>query len=109
MKIFLWLVTIALGILCFGCWCFASLVIDYVRDFRAGYAIPAVAQLVLVPKTWLLVCPLPWVACAGFLSARRDISSGAALIFGGTAAVAMVLILFIVGLAAFLGAVPFKL
>ncbi|MBI3986338.1 MAG: hypothetical protein HY343_05435 [Lentisphaerae bacterium] len=109
MKTFLWLMVVALAVLCVGCWCFAFLVMQYLRDFRVAFAVPNLTRLVLMPYTWLLFCPLPWLLCAIILNVRREISQSAVFIFAGTVAIAMVVIFCAVGLAAFVGVVPFKL
>jgi hypothetical protein len=108
-KIFLWLVTIAFAIVCFGCWLIAHLVVWHLHDFRAGHPLPGFTRLILFPHGWLLFCPTPWTVAAAVLSFRREFSPAAAFIFAGTASIGMVVILFAVAIAAILAVIPLKI
>ena len=107
MRTFVWLVTIALGVLCYALWIVGELVTSYVRDFRQVVPV-ALAELVL-HHTWLLFCPLPWIVYAALLSRRRELSPGAVFVFAGTICLVMIVIVSIVALGAILACVPFKL
>src|SRR5436305_34991 len=108
MKVFLWLVVMALAVFYSGCWCFAFLVMQYIRDFRGTSYLPNLTHIVLVPYSWILFCPLPWFVAAVALSIRRDPSQKVVLIFTGTAILTVAIIFWAVALAAFLGTVPYK-
>ncbi len=108
MKAFLWLLAVALGVLCCGAWLVSELVTSYVRDFRHGFTPPALADPVL-HHMWLWFCPLPWIVYAALLSWRREVSAGGVFVFAGTIALAMVAIVCVVAVGAILGCVPFYL
>jgi hypothetical protein len=98
-KAFLWLQTIAFAVVCWIAWVVADAVAECARFNLMPIAnVPAVARLIVPYHTWLLFCPLPWVAYAALLSRRRDLTVGATLIFGGTLSVAAVIIVCVVAL-----------
>jgi hypothetical protein len=104
----MWLAVAAFGILSYALWGTAHLVLSYLHDFRSGSALPYLSRLALVPPTWILFCPLPWVAWAGTLTFRRDIGTGPVFVFAGTIFLAMVLVFCVVAIASVLTIIPIK-
>ena len=89
MKASLWLFTLGLAIVSTACWAVAHLLfLSWQRKFP-DMPLPTFTQLVLLPHSWLLWCPVPWVCCATALSLRKQITPGACLVFGGTVFLAM--------------------
>jgi hypothetical protein len=84
MKIFLWLLTLALIAVCLSGWAMSELVEHSMRDTMAALPVPYFTRLVILPHWWLLIVPLPWVVYAGLLTFRRELTPGAALLFAGT-------------------------
>ena len=104
MKAVPWLLTVAMGILCFSCWALSELAMRSLRD--VGYPLPNITRFVLHPHGWLLLVPVPWVVYSAVLTFRRDFSVGMALIFAGTVALAMTAVLCVVTIAALLPFIP---
>jgi TRAP-type C4-dicarboxylate transport system permease small subunit len=84
MKTFPWLLTLALIAVCLTGWAMSEWVERSMRDTMAALPVPYVTRLVILPHTWLLAVPLPWVVYAGLLTFRRELTAGAALLFAGT-------------------------
>ena len=84
MKVFLWLSTLALLLVCVTCWVMSELVEHSMRDTMAALPIPYFTRLVIFPHGWLLVVPVPWVVYAGVLTLRRELTPAAAFLFTGT-------------------------
>src|SRR6185295_16696503 len=84
MKVFLWLSTLALILVCVTGWAIAGLVEHSMRDTMAGVPIPYFTQLVVFPHGWLPVVPVPWIVYAGVLTFRRELTPPAVFLFTGT-------------------------
>ena len=82
MKIFLWLLTLALILLCLTGWALSELVEGSMRDIRIPA--PYFTQLVILPHGWLFAAPLPWVVYAAGLTSRRDLTPSSVMLFFGT-------------------------
>jgi hypothetical protein len=82
MKVFLWLLTLALILVCLTGWALSELVEHSMRDMHV--AAPYFARLVILPHGWLFVAPMPWVVYAGFLTFRRELTPPALFLFAGT-------------------------
>jgi hypothetical protein len=80
MKAFLWLLTLALIVLCLTGWALSELVEQSMRDRSA----PGFTGLMILPHGWLFLAPLPWVVYAGVLSFRRELRPPEVLVFAGT-------------------------
>lgn len=91
MKIFIWLCTLALGLLCWFGYGISHLVVANLKSFHSGEALPAITRVLLFPREWMIWYPLPWVLAAGVLSWRRELPVGPALVFGGVALLGMTL------------------
>jgi hypothetical protein len=83
MKVFPWLLTLALAIVCFTCWALSSLIMQSLADIGRE-PLPAVTVLVLRPNGWILFFPIPWIIYSAVLSFRRDITPGTLFVFAGT-------------------------
>ena len=81
MKAFLWLLTLALILVCVTGWAFCELVERSLQDMQV--VVPAFTRLVIHPHGWLFVAPLPWLVYAGVLTFRRELTPSAALVFSG--------------------------
>jgi hypothetical protein len=84
MKIFIWLVTLALVATGFTCWAMSSLVMKSLAD-TGREILPAITVFLFRPNFWLLLFPLPWIIYSAVLTFRRELSPGAVFIFAGTA------------------------
>jgi hypothetical protein len=84
MKVFLWLLTLSLIAICLTCWAMSELVEQSMRDLNAMLLVPYFTRLVILPHTWLLAVPLPWVVYAGILTFQRELTPKAVLLFAGT-------------------------
>ena len=83
-KIFLWLLTLALALMCLTGWAMSELVLRSLRDTpRRALPVPYFTRLVVIPDWWLLVVPLFGVASSAILSFRREVTPPAALLFAG--------------------------
>ena len=83
MKAFLWLLTLALILVCLAGWTLAELVERSMRDIRI--VVPYFTALVILPHGWRLLVPLPWIVYATVLTFRRgELTAAAAFLFAGT-------------------------
>ncbi len=82
MKVFLWLMILALILVCLTGWAMSELVERSMRDMRV--TVPYFTQLAILPHHWLFIVPLPWVVYAGVLSFRRELTPPAVFLFAGT-------------------------
>ena len=86
MKIFLWLSTLALAVVCLACWTGAPLVVQSwswnprMRDA----ALPDFTAVVLLRHGWLLFCPVIWIIYAAWLSRRKELTAPQVFVFLGT-------------------------
>jgi hypothetical protein len=92
MKAFLWLLTLALAVMCFSLWVLARLEIPLLN--RASIQLPALTVLLVASPNWLLFCPVPWIVASVILSCRKEVSPVVGFLFLGTIALAASLILF---------------
>ena len=107
MRAFTWLLTAAMGVLCFSCWAMAELAMRSVRDM--GSPLPNITSLVLRSHTWLLLMPIPWIIYSGVLSFRRELSARAVFIFAGTIGFTMTSVVCAVVVAGLLPFIPLKI
>ena len=80
MKIFIWLLTIALAVVCLTCWMSST----WILRPLSREALPVFTLFVFYSKSWILFCPLPWVIYAVILSRRKELNVNATFIFAGT-------------------------
>jgi len=92
MKVFLWLLTLALAVMCFFLWALARLEIPLLN--RAAVQLPPLTVLLVANPNWLWFCPVPWMVASLVLSCRKEVSSAVGFLFLGTIALAASLILF---------------
>ena len=98
MKVFLWLLTLALTVMCFFLWALARLEIPLLNT--ASVQLPPLTVLLVASPNWLWLCPVPWIVASVILSCRKEVSPVVGFLFLGTIALAASLILFPVLLAA---------
>jgi len=67
-----------------------------------GVALPALTRLILLPPSWLLFCPIPWLLGAGWLLRRKHLTPGTVFVFAGTVCLGMSIVVAAVVLAALL-------
>lgn len=104
MKTFLWLLNLALAVLCLTGWVLAELVQRSLKDLHdAG---PYFTQLVIQPHWWLIVAPTPWVLWAVYLSVRKEILVSQTLQFAGALALFATLIACVLAIALALPFIP---
>jgi hypothetical protein len=108
MKAFLWMVTLALGLMCFLLWGLVSVEMKSLADFHGDSALPLMTGVLLSRPAWLLFCPVPWIVWSLVLSFRREVTTATGFVFLGTAILAASLILFPVLIAAVLPWLPMK-
>lgn len=92
MKIFLWLLTLALAVMCFWLSVLAHLEIPLLNT--ASIQLPGLTQMLVASPNWLWFCPVPWVLAAFVLSLRKEVSSAIGFLFLGTIVLAASVILF---------------
>ena len=107
MKAFAWLLTVAMGILCFSCWGVAQWAMRPIIE--DGLVPPHFTDFFLRSHSWLLFIPTPWVVYSAVLSSRREVSARAAFIFAGTFGFAMTSVVCIVVVGALMPYVPFRI
>jgi hypothetical protein len=92
MKTFLWLLTLALVVMCFFLWVLARLEIPLLNT--ASVQLPALTVMLVASPNWLWFCPVPWIVASVILSCRKEVSPVVGFLFLGTIALAASLILF---------------
>jgi hypothetical protein len=92
MKVFLWLLTMALSVLCFFLWVLARLEIPLLET--TSVPLPGLTLMLVASPNWLLFCPAPWIVASVILSCRKEVSPVVGFLFLGTIALAASLILF---------------
>jgi hypothetical protein len=97
MKVFLWLLTLALAVMCLFLWSLAQMEIPLLN--YKSVQLPALTVLLVASPNWLWFCPVPWIVASLVLSCRKEVSSVVGFLFLGTIALAASLILFPVLLA----------
>jgi hypothetical protein len=98
MKVFLWLLTLALAVMCLFLWALAQLETGLL-EARYHHVLPALTQALVINPNWLRFCPVPWIVASLVLSCRKEVSSAVGFLFLGTIVLAASLILFPVLLA----------
>jgi hypothetical protein len=94
MKIFLWLVIVALAAICFTCWAMSGLIMKSLADTgRELHELPAITVFLFHPNGWILFLPVPWIIYSAVLTFRRELSPSAVFIFSGTAILGAALLL----------------
>jgi hypothetical protein len=85
MKIFVWLATLALAVVCFSCWAMSGLIMKSVVDSgREVSHLPAFTVLLFHPHHWMLFVPVPWIVYSAALSFRRELAASSAFVYAGT-------------------------
>jgi hypothetical protein len=92
MKTFLWLLTLALAVMCFFLWVLAGIETGLLK--AASISLPALTEALVINSNWLLFCPVPWIVASLVLSRRNEVSPVVGFLFLGTIALAASLILF---------------
>ncbi|MGA2139956.1 MAG: hypothetical protein ABSH14_13950 [Verrucomicrobiia bacterium] len=92
MKVFLWLLTLALGVMCYFLWGLARIEAGVLEAFSISLP-PLTAALVINPN-WLWFCPVPWIVASLVLSCRKEVSPAVGFLFLGSIVLAASLILF---------------
>jgi hypothetical protein len=107
MRAFLWLLTAAMGILCFSLWGIAQWAMrPFIED---ASALPRFTEFFLRSHNWLLLAPVPWVIYSVILSVKSQVSPRVAFIFAGTISLAMTSVACVVLVGALMPYVPFKI
>ena len=104
MKIFTWLTTAALVVVCFAGWLMSEVVSHSLADVQAP--LPYLTRLVIAPHGWLLAVPLPWVLYALFATVKREVTPSASLTFAGTALLGLALLVSVLAIALSLPYIP---
>ena len=90
MKIFTWLLTLALAAVCFTCWAMSGLIMKSLADTgRELRDLPGVTVFLFHPNLWILFCPAPWIIYSSVLSLRRELTPSATFIFAGSVVLAV--------------------
>ena len=92
MKVFLWLLTLALAVMCLFLWALARIETSLLK--AASISLPSLTQALVINPNWLLFCPVPWIVASLVLSCRKEVSSVVGFLFLGTIVLAASLILF---------------
>lgn len=86
MKVFLWLSTSALAVVCLACWVGAHLVVQswsWNPKMRDG-VLPDFTVFVLQGRSLLLFCPVASIVYAAWLSTRKELTSPQVFVLLGT-------------------------
>jgi hypothetical protein len=92
MKVFLWLLTLALAVMCFFLWVLACLEIPLLNT--TSVQLPGLTLMLVASPNWVFFCPVPWIVASVILSCRKEVSLVVGFLFLGTIALAASLILF---------------
>lgn len=92
MKTSLWLLTLALSVMCFFLWAIARM--ETVMSKGATLPLPGLTLLLVWNPNWLWFCPVPWIVAAFVLSLRKEVSLAQGFVFLSTVILAASLILF---------------
>lgn len=106
LKSFVWLSMVMFLTVCFACWVASSLLKLGLRKMHDPADFPVFVRLVLYPNIWMLFLPAPWLAYAAALSFRRDFPYRQILLFAGTIAMVIILLLGIIFAAAISATYP---
>ena len=93
MKAFLWMMTLALAVMCLCLWGLARLEAGLL-EARYHHVLPSLTIALVTHPNWLWFCPVPWIVASLVLSFRKEVSSVAGFLFLGTIVLAASLILF---------------
>src|ERR1035438_2536020 len=72
MKVFLWLLTLALAVMCFFLWVLARLEIPLLQT--TSVQLPGLTLMLVASPNWLWFCPVPWIVSSLILSCRKEVS-----------------------------------
>lgn len=106
MRVFSWLLTLALGVECLAGSLLARFVMRSLADEQR--APPGFTLLFFDHPTWWLLIPLPWVIFALLLSRRPSPDVGSVLVFAGAVAIVAAFLLGVMIIAAILPLLTFK-
>jgi hypothetical protein len=106
MRVFPWLLSLALTIEFLVGYCLAGFIMASLADQQR--AAPAFTALVFAQPTWWLLLPLPWFAYAFFLTRRTPPTKDAILVFAGVGAVFASLIFGLMVIASLLPQITLK-
>ena len=106
MKIFPWLLTLALVVVCLSCWVMSEFVMRSMRDMKLLDYMPWFTKTFIRSHTWILFCPLPWLAYSTLLSLRREVTPSTLFLFAGTLFLAAAIVTCVVAIAAVLPYIP---
>jgi hypothetical protein len=106
MRVFPWLLALALAVECLAGTLLARFVMQSLAD--AQLAAPGFTLLFFGHPTWWLLIPIPWVIYALILSRRPSPAVGSVLVFAGTVAMVAAFLLGIMVIAAILPLLTFK-
>lgn len=104
MKIFLWLMTLAFGVVCLGFWGLSSMILLTFGD----QPLPGFTTIVLRPNGWLLICPIPWIIYSIVLCYKKQVMMEHLLVLIGTLILATAILISLVGIACVLPLLPIK-
>jgi hypothetical protein len=94
MKIFTWLLTLALAAVCFTCWAMSGLIMKSLADTgRELRDLPGITVFLFHPNLWILFCPVPWIIYSSVLSLRRELTPSAVFLFAGSVVLGVALLI----------------
>jgi hypothetical protein len=99
MKAALWLLVLSLAVVSVTCWTASEAFVRFWKTTTGGKLLPPFTEAVIVPSTWLLLCPAPWMIYAGILTWGDRLSPSRAFVFASTLLLSVVLIVSAVALA----------
>ena len=104
MKVFLWLSTSALAVVCLACWIGAQLVVQSwsLDPKMRDSVLPDFTAVVLLRHGWLLFCPVIWMVYAAWLSRRKELTASHVFVFLVTLILGIAMTVSSVGIALFL-------
>jgi len=106
MRVFPWLLTLALAVECLAGGLLARLVMRSLADEQR--APPGFTSLFFDRPMWWLLIPAPWAICAFIVSRRPSPAAGSILVVAGTVAVVAAFLLGVMLIAAILPLLTFK-
>lgn len=106
MRVFLWLLALALAIECLAGCLLAGFVMRALADEQR--AAPGFTLLFFGEPTWWLLIPIPWVVFSLILSRRPSPAVGSVLVFAGTVGVVAAFLLGVMVIAAILPLLTIK-
>jgi hypothetical protein len=85
-KAFLWIVFTVLVFVSWAMWVLAVFTYPLVKAEFAARPLPDVSLFIYQQRTWLLVCPLPWLPYCIVSSVRSVVCLESALLYAATVA-----------------------